>query len=48
MAVSTAALARCDSRARGLPPQNGVEEYLDSRYGDERMEQIYPAAVRKD
>lgn len=48
MAVSTAALARCDSRTQGLPPQNGVEEYLDSRYGDERMEQIYPAAVRKD
>jgi len=48
VAVSAAALARHDRRYLGLPPQNAVEEYMDEHYGDERMAQRYPAAVRTD
>ncbi|MCI9264410.1 MAG: putative ABC transporter permease [Oscillospiraceae bacterium] len=48
MGVSTLALARLETRSQGLPPQNGVEEYLDKHYGDERMNKVYPAAVRTD
>ena len=46
--VSALALGRLETRSQGLPPQNGVEEYLDEHYGDERMNRIYPAAVRTD
>lgn len=48
MAVSTLALGRLETRAQGLPPRNVVEEYLDEHYGDERLNRIYPAAVRTD
>ena len=47
MAVSAAALGRQAARAQDLPPQNAVEEYLDAHYGDERLDRIYPAAVRR-
>lgn len=45
-AVSTLALVRQQTRAQGLPPQNPVEAYMDQHYGDERLSQIYPAAVQ--
>lgn len=48
IAVSAGALARCDARARGEAPQSAWEEYLDDHYPDERMNEIYPAAVRID
>lgn len=48
MGVSALALARQTTRAQGLPPRNGVEEYLDQHYDDQRLEKIYPAAVRTD
>ena len=48
VAVSALALARLETRTQGLPPQNAVEEYLDEHYGDERLNRIYPAAVRTD
>ncbi len=48
VAVSAAALSRYDGRARGVPPGNAWEAYIDESYGDERMERIYPAAVRTD
>ena len=48
MAVSALALGRLETRSQGLPPQNAVEEYLDEHYGDERLNRIYPAAVRTD
>ena len=48
MGVSTLALARQEGRAAGLPPQNAVEEYMDEHFGDERLGEIYPAAVRTD
>lgn len=47
MAVSALALIRCDARADGLPPANAVEQLLDARFGDERMERIYPNAVQR-
>lgn len=46
--VSALALGRLEDRSQGLPPQNAVEEYLDEHYGDQRMNRIYPAAVRTD
>ncbi len=46
MLVSAAALGRLETRSQGVPPQNVVEEYLDEHYGDERLNKIYPAAVR--
>ncbi len=48
VAVSAAALGRYDTRSRGLPPANALEEYLDQNFDDQRMERVYPAAVRKD
>lgn len=47
-AVSALALGRYDARAHGLPAQNVVEELMDQHFGDERMEQIYPMARRRD
>lgn len=46
--VSGMALARLETRAQGIPPQNRVEELLDERFGDERLARVYPAAVRTD
>lgn len=48
MAVSAAALYRYEKRAEGIPAQYAVEEYLDSRFDDERMQKIYPKAVMVD
>lgn len=47
MAVSALALIRYDARVNGLPPANGVERLLDERFGNERMERIYPNAVQR-
>lgn len=46
--VSSLALARSDERARGLPADSAWEQYMDEHYPDERMRQIYPAAVRTE
>ena len=48
MAVSAAALGRMEQRGQGIPPQNIVEEYLDLHYGDQRLNEIYPAAVKTE
>ena len=48
VAVSAMALGRYDARAHDIPARNGVEELLDRRFGDERMERLYPMARRKD
>ena len=48
VAVSAAALGRYTARAAGLPPQNGVESYMDAHYDDARMEKIYPNAIMTD
>lgn len=47
MAVSALALIRYDARVDGLPPANAVEQLLDERFGNERMERIYPNAVQR-
>ena len=42
--VSMAALVRYDMRADGKPAESGWEKMIDERFGDERMERIYPNA----
>ena len=39
--VSLAAVGRWSERVEGLEPSNAIEEFLDERFHDERMEQIY-------
>lgn len=39
--VSLAAVGRWSERVEGLTPSNAVEEFLDERFHDERMERIY-------
>ena len=39
--VSLAAVGRWSERVEGLAPSNAVEEFLDERFHDERMERIY-------
>ncbi len=42
--ISAAALDRYSARAAGQEPENILEQLLDERFGDERMERIYPKA----
>ncbi len=44
MGISALALARYSNRQRGMEARNGVEEFLDEHFTDERMERIYPKA----
>lgn len=46
MVVSAAALARYSERAHGKPAENVIESILDERFGDERMQRIYPNAIQ--
>ena len=46
MTLSGLALARYDSRTSGIPPQNGVEVFLDAHFDNARMERIYPNAKK--
>lgn len=39
--VSLVAVGRWSERVEGLAPSNAVEEFLDERFHDERMERIY-------
>ncbi len=39
--LSAAAALRMDERAAGEPPSNKIEVYLDDKFPDERMRQIY-------
>ena len=39
--VSAAAVFRWHDRLEGIPPRNRIESYIDSRYGEERMERVY-------
>ena len=40
-AVTLAAVSRWAQRLEGQPPENGIEELLDRRFTDERMEKIF-------
>lgn len=44
--ISALALARYGERQTevGIQPGNALEEFLDERFDDERMERIYPNA----
>ncbi len=46
--ISAAALGRYGERAGGVPPQNGVEIWIDNQFPDSRMEQVYPNAKTMD
>ena len=39
--ISLAAVGRWSERMKGLEPSNAMEELLDERFHDERMERIY-------
>ena len=44
VSVSAMALVRYDARSKDKPADNSVEEWLDEKYDDQRMERIYPNA----
>ena len=44
MAVSSLALVRYDQREKGVPAAASWQVWMDEKYGDERMERIYPNA----
>lgn len=45
--VSVAALIRYEERGKGFASDNYIEEILDTYYGDEKMQQIYPNAIQR-
>lgn len=47
IAVSSMALVRYDRRAEGRSPRNAVEQLIDERFNDTRMEKIYPNALSR-
>lgn len=47
MVISGMALGRYSQRAEGVSARNRLEEILDERFDDGRMERIYPNAIRK-
>lgn len=47
IAVSSMALIRYDRRAEGRSPRNAVEQLIDERFNDTRMEKIYPNALSR-
>ena len=46
MLFSAMALIRSAQRAEGASTGNVLEEYLDTHYDDEKLEQIYPNAIQ--
>lgn len=47
MLMSSMALSRYNKRGDGVPPQNSIEEWIDIRFDDSRMEKIYPNALKR-
>lgn len=45
MALSGIAVARWAGRAMGEPPENAVEAWLDEKYPDEMLREIYPNMI---
>lgn len=45
LAVSSLALIRYEERANGKKADNFIEQIIDERFDDQRMEQIYPNAI---
>lgn len=48
MCVSVMALTRYSAREQGIPAGAGWEQIMDERFGNERMEKIYPNAITTD
>ena len=46
MAVSTMALIRRNERSQGIPATQSWQQTMDERFPDERMEKIYPNAIK--
>lgn len=46
MAVSCMALSRNSQRSQGIPAEYHWQEIMDERFGDERMQRIYPNAKK--
>ena len=46
MAVSTMALLRSNERSQGIPATQSWQQTMDERFPDERMEKIYPNAIK--
>ena len=46
MAVSTMALIRSNERSQGIPAAQSWQQTMDERFPDERMEKIYPNAIK--
>ena len=46
MAVSTMALIRSNERSQGIPATQSWHQTMDERFPDERMEKIYPNAIK--
>ena len=46
MAVSTMALIRSNERSQGIPATQSWQQTMDDRFPDERMEKIYPNAIK--
>lgn len=42
MALSVWAVLRWTERSQGMPPRNAVERFFDARFGDERMQMLFP------
>ena len=47
LCVSVMALVRYETRAQGQKAVHGWEKSMDERFGDARMEWIYPNAIRQ-
>lgn len=48
MAVSAMALVRSAQRGNGLPAEHGWQQIMDERFGDERLERVYPNAIETE
>ena len=46
MAVSTMALIHSNERSQGIPTTQSWQQTMDERFPDERMEKIYPNAIK--
>ena len=46
MAASTMALIRSNERSQGIPATQSWQQTMDERFPDERMEKIYPNAIK--
>lgn len=48
MAMSAAALSRYEERSHGIASQTALQSWLDEKYNDEKMNQIYPNAINAE